>query len=60
MSVGTMTLGNLLAIWQTNIKRFLAYSSIAHAGYVLMGVVALAVTGDGAAATHLLPGRRTC
>jgi NADH-quinone oxidoreductase subunit N len=39
-SVATMVLGNLLAIWQTNIKRFLAYSSIAHAGYTLMGVVA--------------------
>ena len=51
MSVGTMTLGNLLAIWQTNIKRFLAYSSIAHAGYALMGVVALGVNGDGATAT---------
>ncbi len=40
MSVGTMFLGNLLAIFQTNIKRFLAYSSIAHAGYAMMGVVA--------------------
>jgi NADH-quinone oxidoreductase subunit N len=36
----TMTLGNLVAIWQTNIKRMLAYSSIAHAGYILMGVAA--------------------
>ena len=48
MSVGTMFLGNLLAIFQTNVKRFLAYSSIAHAGYALMGVVAL--SSDGAAA----------
>jgi NADH-quinone oxidoreductase subunit N len=51
MSVGTMFLGNLLAIWQTNIKRFLAYSSIAHAGYALMGVVAIGTNGDGASAT---------
>jgi NADH-quinone oxidoreductase subunit N len=36
----TMTVGNFAAITQTNIKRMLAYSSIAHAGYLLMGVVA--------------------
>ena len=40
LSVATMTLGNLLALAQKNIKRMLAYSSIAHAGYVLIGVVA--------------------
>jgi NADH-quinone oxidoreductase subunit N len=33
----TMTVGNLGAIWQTSLKRLLAYSSIAHAGYILMG-----------------------
>lgn len=53
MAVGTMTLGNLLAIWQTNIKRFLAYSSIAHAGYVLMAVVTLTEDGVGAAIFYL-------
>jgi NADH-quinone oxidoreductase subunit N len=37
----TMTLGNLLAIGQKNIKRMLAYSSIAHAGYVMIGVAAI-------------------
>lgn len=37
----TMTLGNLAAIWQNNVKRLLAYSSIAHAGYLLMGFVVL-------------------
>lgn len=37
----TMTLGNLVALKQTNIKRLLAYSSIAHAGYAMIGVVAL-------------------
>ncbi len=36
----TMILGNLVAIWQNNIKRMLAYSSIAHAGYILMAVAA--------------------
>ncbi len=35
----TMTIGNLIAISQTNIKRMLAYSSIAHAGYLLIGFV---------------------
>ncbi len=41
----TMTLGNLAALGQQNVKRLLAYSSIAHAGYVLMGFVLL--TDDG-------------
>jgi NADH-quinone oxidoreductase subunit N len=39
MAVLTMTVGNLVAIVQSNIKRMLAYSSIAHAGYALIGVV---------------------
>jgi NADH-quinone oxidoreductase subunit N len=38
--VATMTLGNIVAISQTNIKRMLAYSSIAHAGYILVAFVA--------------------
>ncbi len=41
LSVLTMTVGNLIAIWQNNLKRLLAYSSIAHAGYMLMGIVVL-------------------
>jgi NADH-quinone oxidoreductase subunit N len=45
MSVITMTLGNTLALAQKNIKRLLAYSSIAHAGYILIGVVAIAPEG---------------
>jgi NADH-quinone oxidoreductase subunit N len=45
ISAVTMTLGNLVAIVQTNLKRLLAYSSIAHAGYILMGVAVL--SGDG-------------
>jgi len=44
-AVLTMTVGNLLAIFQSNIKRLLAYSSISHAGYIL---VALTAGGDGA------------
>ena len=39
LSVATMILGNVVAISQTNIKRMLAYSSIAHAGYALIGLV---------------------
>ncbi|MEA3349419.1 MAG: NADH-quinone oxidoreductase subunit N [Chloroflexota bacterium] len=45
ISVVTMTLGNLVAIWQKNIKRMLAYSSIAQAGYILLGMVATSTLG---------------
>lgn len=45
VSVLTMTLGNVAALTQTNMKRLLAYSSIAHAGYLLMGIVALSENG---------------
>jgi NADH-quinone oxidoreductase subunit N len=41
----TMTVGNLLALPQTNLKRLLAYSSIGHAGYVMIGVVSFSVLG---------------
>jgi NADH-quinone oxidoreductase subunit N len=41
----TMTLGNLTALGQTNLKRLLAYSSIAHAGYTLMGLSAVSDRG---------------
>jgi len=40
LSIVTMTIGNFAALTQSNVKRMLAYSSIAHAGYVLIGVVA--------------------
>ncbi|MDA0987312.1 MAG: NADH-quinone oxidoreductase subunit N [Bacteroidetes bacterium] len=49
LSVLTMTLGNLVAIWQSNLKRLLAYSSIAHAGYLLLGV--LTMNNEGYSAT---------
>ncbi|HEX8473581.1 MAG TPA: NADH-quinone oxidoreductase subunit N [Pyrinomonadaceae bacterium] len=42
----TMTVGNVVAIVQSNVKRMLAYSSIAHAGYALVGFVAAGATGD--------------
>ncbi len=73
LAVLTMTLGNLAAIAQTDIKRMLAYSSIAHAGYILMGVVAAneagavgvlfyllayALMNVGAFATAIVVGRR--
>ena len=53
IAVLTMTLGNMMALWQNNIRRLLAYSSIAHAGYILIGVaVALATqTNTGILAT---------
>jgi NADH-quinone oxidoreductase subunit N len=40
LAVITMTVGNLAALTQNNMKRMLAYSSIAHAGYILVGLVA--------------------
>ena len=45
LSAVTMTLGNLLALPQKNLKRMLAYSSIAHAGYAMIGIVALSKLG---------------
>ncbi len=45
LAVLTMVLGNLIAIPQTNIKRLLAYSSIAQAGYLMVGIIAGSVAG---------------
>ncbi len=45
LSVITMTLGNIAALRQDNLKRMMAYSSIAHAGYILMGVVVMTRQG---------------
>jgi len=42
----TMTVGNTLALWQNNVKRMLAYSSIAHSGYMLVGFAAGPGPGD--------------
>lgn len=46
VAIATMTLGNLAAITQSNIKRFFGYSTIAHVGYLLLGLVA-AADGNG-------------
>jgi NADH-quinone oxidoreductase subunit N len=54
ISVATMTVGNVAALTQTNMKRLLAYSSIAHAGYIMMGVVALSENGARALQIYLL------
>jgi len=45
ISIITMTLGNFAALWQDNLKRMLAYSSIAHAGYLLLGMAVLSNQG---------------
>ena len=50
----TMTFGNLVALAQTNIKRLLAYSSIAHAGYVLVAFVAYSELGVASAIYYLI------
>jgi NADH-quinone oxidoreductase subunit N len=49
--LATLALGNLVAIVQTNIKRMLAYSSIAHAGYALIGVVVASRHGGGSSSS---------
>jgi len=49
----TMTVGNLLALPQTNIKRLIAFSSVAHAGYALIGVVALSQLGAASVVFYL-------
>jgi len=50
----TMTVGNFIALAQKNIKRLLAYSSIAHAGYVLVGVAANSVLGGAGVVLYLI------
>jgi NADH-quinone oxidoreductase subunit N len=45
VAIASMTVGNIAAITQSNIKRMLAYSSISHAGYILLGVIAGNDTG---------------
>ena len=50
----SMTVGNLVALRQTNIKRMLAYSSIAHAGYALVGAVSLSELGVGSVTFYLI------
>lgn len=54
IAVLTMTLGNIAALVQSNIKRMLAYSSIAHAGYILIALVAMGPQGIASALFYLL------
>jgi NADH-quinone oxidoreductase subunit N len=53
-AVLTMTVGNVVAVLQTNIKRMLAYSAIAHAGYILVGFVAHNPSGSAAVLFYLV------
>jgi NADH-quinone oxidoreductase subunit N len=53
MAAVTASLGNLAAMGQTNLKRLLAYSTIAHAGYMLMALVPLSAVGAGAMLFYL-------
>jgi NADH-quinone oxidoreductase subunit N len=54
VAVATLTLGNLAAITQDNVKRLLAYSSISHAGYILLGLIAGNATGIQGIAVYIL------
>jgi NADH-quinone oxidoreductase subunit N len=54
LAVVTMTIGNVVAIAQSNLKRMLAYSSVAHVGYMLVGIVAGDAHGTGATLFYLL------
>jgi NADH-quinone oxidoreductase subunit N len=54
LAVLSMTVGNVIAIAQQNLKRMLAYSSIAHVGYMLVGVVAGGALGNGSVLFYLL------
>ena len=54
VAILTMTLGNVVAVLQSNVKRMLAYSAIAHAGYILVGVVANSAHGYGAVLFYLV------
>jgi NADH-quinone oxidoreductase subunit N len=53
LSAASMTFGNLIALVQQDLKRLLAYSSIAHAGYILMGLLAFNQIGDTAAVYYI-------
>jgi NADH-quinone oxidoreductase subunit N len=54
LAIVTMTVGNVAALTQTNLKRMLAYSSIAHAGYLLIGVVVNTPRGTSAMLIYLM------
>jgi len=54
LATATMTIGNVVALTQRNIKRLLAYSSIAHAGYALIGIVAVSNLGVASTVFYLI------
>jgi len=54
LAVLTMIVGNVLALPQRNLKRMLAYSSIAHAGYITLGLIAAGTQQDGAGTSAIL------
>jgi NADH-quinone oxidoreductase subunit N len=54
LAVASMAIGNVTAIAQTNLKRMLAYSTISHMGFLLLGVIAGTVTGYGAAMFYVV------
>lgn len=54
LAVLTLVIGNLIAVAQTHLKRLIAYSSIAHAGYIILGVIAYSATGVGTLLYYLL------
>jgi NADH-quinone oxidoreductase subunit N len=54
LAILTMTLGNVVAVLQTNVKRMLAYSAIAHAGYILVGIVPNSKVGFSAVLFYLV------
>ena len=55
IAAASMTIGNIVAINQHNVKRLLAYSTIAHAGYLLVGVAAVAQSGSTVSAASFGP-----
>ena len=54
LSVLTMAVGSIIALAQTNIKRMLAYSSIAHAGYILLGIISGTIDGLTSSINYLM------
>jgi NADH-quinone oxidoreductase subunit N len=54
IAVATMILGSVMGVLQNNIKRMLAYSSIAHAGYLLLGIIAATSAGKSSVLFYLL------
>ncbi len=54
IAILTMGVGNIVALSQTNIKRMLAYSSIAHAGYMLLGIIAGTADGMASVLNYML------